>query len=402
MISKLTAAIAALSLWPGVSASPSIPLLKNLAANPQDACKLASGPDGRNIAGFDLGNNVKSTGTIKGWMMFIDFPDAEANGSDPQALFDSHAAAANKFYQTSSYGKLSLEIGADTQQVYRMPATAASYQWGAGGPKPYYLEMYIQDALDAYMHAHNADGDASVFPEMDVLYLIAPPSADFYNSNTFMYDAELRDPNASGNGTVNGTVNGNVNGTVGTAVAHRAIAFGQDLYHSDGYKVLVHETGHTLGLPDYYLTDGSDLPGSLVGGFSLMAVTFEQAPDFFAWDKWRMGWMADSAVHCITDRGSTTHVLSPLENKVSGLDSTQAVVVATSGTTLLVAEARTQNGVDDMLCGPGVLLYTVDTNVPSGQGPVRIVNGLDTDLRWCGGYPPTSRRCLSQSPGSPP
>ncbi|KAK7950951.1 uncharacterized protein PG986_006679 [Apiospora aurea] len=209
----------------------------------------------RNIAGFDLGNNVKSTGTIKGWMMFIDFPDAEANGSDPQALFDSHAAAANKFYQTSSYGKLSLEIGADTQQVYRMPATTASYQWGAGGPKSYYLEMCIQDALDAYMHAHNADGDAS--------------------------DAEFRDPNGTGNGTGNGTV--------GTAVAHRAIAYGQDLYHSDGYKVLVHETGHTLGLPDYYLTDGSELPGSLVGGFSLMAVTFEQAPDFFSWDKWRMG-----------------------------------------------------------------------------------------------------------------
>ncbi|KAK7950952.1 uncharacterized protein PG986_006680 [Apiospora aurea] len=87
------------------------------------------------------------------------------------------------------------------------------------------------------------------------------------------------------------------------------------------------------------------------------------------------------------DRGSTTHVLSPLEKKAEGPDSTQAAVVATSGTTLLVAEARTQNGVDDMLCGPGVLLYTVDTNMPSGHGPVRVVNGLDVDLRWCGGYP---------------
>lgn len=117
-----------------------------------------------------------------------------------------------------------------------------------------------------------------------------------------------------------------------------------------------------------------------------MGATFEQAPDMFGWDKWRMGWLADSAVHCITEKGSTTHVLAPLEKKADGPESTQAVVVATSGTTVLVAEARTQNGVDAEACGTVVLLYTVDTKVVSGKGPVRVLSSLDVDLRWCGGY----------------
>lgn len=79
-------------------------------------------------------------------------------------------------------------------------------------------------------------------------------------------------------------------------------------------------------------------------------------------------------------------MLAPLEKKADGAGSTQAIMVATSGTTALVAEARTKNGVDDELCGPGVLLYTVNTSVPSCKGPVCILNNLDVDLHWCGGY----------------
>ncbi|KAK6865359.1 hypothetical protein PG995_001887 [Apiospora arundinis] len=374
MISKLAAAAAALSLWPGASAAyPSIPVLKDVIGGTANACKLAAGPNGGKLAGFDLADNVKSTGSIKGWMMFIDFPDAEGNGTDPQAIFDSHAPAAEAWYHTSSYEKLSLQISGDTKQIYRMPATTASYQW-EGGISSFHLMNYVQDALDAYMKAHG--GDASAFPEMDILYLVAPPSATFSNSYAYMYEPETRLPEGAGNETV------------GTAVAHRAVAFGHD-FHSEfnarGYKVLVHETGHTFGLPDYYLTNGTGSLGDLVGGFSLMGATFEQAPDMFGWDKWRMGWLADSAVQCITEKGSTTHVLSPLE-KPAESGSKQVVVVATSGTTMLVAEARTKNGVDNELCGPGVLLYTVDTNVASGQGPIRVLNGIDLDLRWCGGY----------------
>ncbi|KAK7924326.1 M6 metalloprotease [Apiospora marii] len=395
MISKLTAAVAALGLWSGASATPTIPLLKNLAATSQSACKLASG-DGWMPAGFGMPNSVKSTGTVKGWMMFIDFPDAQGNGSDP------HAVATEDWYRTSSYGKLSLEISGDTQQIYRMPATAASYPWENGMPS-FYLEKYIQDALDAYMQAHNAD--ASIFPDMDILYLIAPPTASFSRSYTYNWAAEVRMPNSDGNGTAsngNDTVSaGNGTASAGTSVAQKTVALGGDFYggyNKKGFKAMAHETGHTLGLPDYYLTDDSGLPGDLVGGFSVMGVTFEQAPDMFGWDKWRMGWLEDSAVDCITEKGSTTHVLAPLEKKADGPDSTQAVVVATSGTTALVAEARTKNGVDDELCGPGVLLYRVDTTVPSGKGPVRVLDNLDVDLHWCGGYTSNVAPLSFQSP----
>ncbi|KAK8050191.1 secreted protein [Apiospora phragmitis] len=169
--------------------------------------------------------------------MFIDFPDAISNSSEPQSLFDSHAAAMEEWYHTSSYSKLSLQINGDTQQIYRMPATAASYQW-EGGITSFHLMKYVQDALDAYMQAH--DADASIFPEMDILYLGAPPSATFSNSYTYMYEPEVRMPN------------GIANTTVGTAVAKRAVAFGHDLYggfNQKGFKALAHETAHTRACP---------------------------------------------------------------------------------------------------------------------------------------------------------
>lgn len=59
---------------------------------------------------------------------------------------------------------------------------------------------YVQDALDAYMQAHNAD--ASIFPEMDILYLVAPPSATFSRLYAYMWEPEIRMPNNTGNDTV--------------------------------------------------------------------------------------------------------------------------------------------------------------------------------------------------------
>ncbi|CAJ0552315.1 Ff.00g062940.m01.CDS01 [Fusarium sp. VM40] len=96
-------------------------------------------------------------------------------------------------------------------------------------------------------------------------------------------------------------------------------------------------------------------------------------PDFFAWDKWRLGWINDDSVDCVSDPGITEHTLIPLELKTSDKDI-KAVVVAVNHTSALVAEARVPKGIDSDVCAPGVLLYTVDTSVKSGSGPVRVLD----------------------------
>jgi hypothetical protein len=53
---------------------------------------------------------------------------------------------------------------------------------------------------------------------------------------------------------------------------------------------------------------------------------------------------------------------------------TKAVVVAKNKNQALVAEVRVQGKLDERVCAPGVLLYTLDTTVPSMQGPIRVLD----------------------------
>lgn len=331
--------------------------------DPMNACRLLAHTNVYLSVGWAPLNCVESTGTVRGFVFFVDFPDADANGTNAQEVHDNVVPKAKEWLRTSSYGQLSLDITADTSQFYRMPEPASAYNWTSITAEMH--AKYIEDALAAYGKA---------LPEMDVLYVMAAPTAQALpNSQTSFFRPTTRS---------------------GDMVATKAVTTGIDVYES--YKVFAHETGHTLCLPDYYPTDYENPLGYYVAGFSIMGDHREQAPDHFAWDKWRMGWLPDTAVDCVSQKGTTTHVLTALESTPGR--GTQAVVVAASDTQALVAEVRTKSGVDDTLCGDasGVLLYTVDTLVPTGQGPVRVLDNSPT--RWTCRYP-ANRGALSFDEG---
>ncbi|KAK8015799.1 hypothetical protein PG991_008687 [Apiospora marii] len=133
---------------------------------------------------------------------------------------------------------------------------------------------------------------------------------------------------------------------------------------------MVHETGHTFCLPDYY--SFSNYPGFYVGSYSIMGTSsHSQSPDYFAWDKYRLGWIGDSAVDCLLDAGSSEHVLTPLAVKGPGK---KAVIVAASEISALIAEVRVAAGVDTETCAPGVLLTVVNTREGGGNGPIRVLD----------------------------
>jgi len=337
------------------------------STDPMAACKLPAHMNVWLSSGFaPTFDCVPSQGTIRGFMIFVDFPDASANASEasPKELYDSLVPAASDWVQTSSYGQLSLDITADTSKFHRMPAPTTSYGWTAMTSEMH--TQYIRDAVDAYLEGQELP------KAVDVLYVMAPPSAQtFFNSLTSSFRPTVRSKSGDE-----------------VTIAQRACTMGVDVYGpTTGYRTLVHETGHTMCLADYYPTDRMNPLGYFVAGFSLMGDSTQPGPDHFAWDKWRMGWLPDTAVECVgvSDMMTTRHVLTPMEQKPRA-GETQAVVIAVSDTKALVAEARTQSGVDDQLCGPGVLLYTVNTQVASGMGPIRVLNNTP-DRYTCGGYP---------------
>ncbi|KAL5591954.1 hypothetical protein FOVSG1_010843 [Fusarium oxysporum f. sp. vasinfectum] len=309
-------------------------------------CKLP-----RTDAHFSVGHGfqddcISGTGTIQGYMIFVDFSDAQSPASESiKELRDLLVPDAAKWYQTASYGQLELNITADTSKFYRMPKSAASYRWEEGFGAEQHLS-YIQDALDAY----TSNGARAPPAETDILYIATTRNNDkMTRSLGSSFSVSTRN---------------------GKLVSRRAVTFGADPYISWGYKAVNHETGHSMCLPDYY-PNKPDLPtGYYTGGWSIMGNVGGVAPDSFAWDKWRLGWLADEAIDCVLERGTTKHTLTPVE--VEG--GVKAVVVAQSDTSALVVEARVAKGVDGNICAPGVLLYTVDTTLATSEGSIKVLD----------------------------
>ena len=313
-------------------------------------CKLPAQQSTYLSLGFNYDLDcVAPTGQLRAFMIFVDFPDAPATET-PRSLYNVLLPGAADWYATASYGRLRLSVTADTSAFYRMPGRSDSYGWDRDFSEDDH-EVYINDAAEAYFDAHPSSSPRSV----DLLYVVPTArAASIYFSPTYMSEVRTR-----------------------AVIAKKAVTFGQDVFTTWGFKTLNHETGHALCLPDLY-PFSSDQTGLYVGGWDVMGLISGPAPDYIAWNKWRLGWIDDGQVQCVAGGGTTRHVLTPLA--VSG--GVKAVVVRRNSTLALVAEARTRAGLDGAACATGVLLYTVSTNVETGEGPVRV---LDTR--------PNSRGC---------
>ena len=148
-------------------------------------------------------------------------------------------------------------------------------------------------------------------------------------------------------------------------VLRASITFGTAVY-ARGFRTLAHETSHTFGLYDYYNAFGRPT-NKYAGAWSLMADSILGA-DHFAWDKWRMGWLSDAQVRCLTDASSAEYVVSPLETR----GGVKAVILRTGLHSAVVVEYRTRQGLDAGICSTGILIYKVNSGLEAGAGPIRV------------------------------
>jgi hypothetical protein len=112
-----------------------------------------------------------------------------------------------------------------------------------------------------------------------------------------------------------------------------------------------------------------------VGGFSLMGLIAGHAREFFAWERWVLGWIDDAQVSC-AGAGTSDVVLSPVERS-GGI---KMVVVPTGPTSAVVVESRRAEGYDtNGTFSAGALVYLIDTAVASGNGVLKVLPINDAD-----------------------
>lgn len=280
--------------------------------------------------------NLPAIGRLRAAVLFVDFSDAPGTGR-PRRILRTWVRPGARWLRQSSYGRLTVKL-VPTSRWIRMPQPAASY--GVKCPLSYDPhKKYIADAIAA--------ADATFdFAKIDIVYVVAPQT-DLISCSP------------------------NFRGAPGTFVADgrklgAAVTFGRDAY-SDGRTVLPHETGHALGLPDLYASGDTH---RFVGTWDLMGNLFTPT-DYFAWHKYKLGWLNPGQVVCAPAHAMTTATLRPVETR----KGKKAVFVRTGDRTGLLVENRQRLRHDRRICKTGALVYTVDSSVPTGSGPVKVIGG---------------------------
>ncbi|WP_237536649.1 M6 family metalloprotease domain-containing protein [Streptomyces sp. SID5785] len=307
-------------------------------------------------------------------MVFLSFPDAEPQTS-PAELAADHFPATTRFFERASYGRFQL-VPHPQRRWVRMPHASTSYaiqrDWSAA-----HRSQYLRDALRA------AD-PVTDFSKYDVVYLVADPDAPGVDSDATKvvnFDRPMR--------------------ADGTDIGRIVTVFEQ---HPPDRNVLAHETGHVFDLPDLYHrpADGKGDWDTYVGDWDVMGSQFGLAPDLFAWHKWKLGWLDPRQVRCVGTAGPNRFTLEPLSSgpRTRGTafgtgDGTKLAVIRTGRSSAIAVEARGGTGNDSATCTRGILVYRVDSDSTSGEGPMQV---LDTHPRTGACYGESVYPALADAP----
>ncbi|MEU8591762.1 M6 family metalloprotease domain-containing protein [Streptomyces sp. NPDC048664] len=290
---------------------------------------------------------ARSTGTIHALTVMVDFPDVPGQGSALGRLAEFFPRT-QRWFTTSSYGRLDYRVATPIRHWLRMPRPFSAYGMERGAPFDPGYRRLIQDIVAA--------ADAQVdFRRYDLLNVLVTPNAGPSALDTVL----------------SVTFAGNRAAPVadGVPIANASFIYsrqddGSGSFDRTGYRVLPHENSHTFGLPDLYTADG----GSAVGHWDIMSEDWGADNDLLAWHKWKLGWLRDTQVGCATGHGAQEYTLTPLERP----GGRKMVFIPLSPKAGYALELRTRGGNDDAVCRPGILVYRVDANVDTGNGPITV------------------------------
>ena len=336
-------------------------------------------------AGFPLPSwAMPSVGSIQVAVLFVDFPDIPATRS-PDDEAEIFLPFAEEYLESVSYGKLDLEF-------------VLLRRW-----------LRVENNHDFYLTEGRLGIGSSINGEVARL---ADPEFDFTGYEGIMIVMP-------GSHFTGGNALGSSETDEGTITTVRMNTFVSDSFWDQG-RVAAHELAHHFGLLDFYpydasvhqrppapegkiwahnriglmslqfnfLTDPQDsrlaFESRLSDGSSYTNYNFSlEAFEMLAWSRWQLGWLDQTQIRCVTE-SETTVSLSPVADPEDGI---VMVAVPLSQTELIVIESRRKIGYDaarelqdgngdvvnvPALATEGVLVYTVNAALGTGQLPVNI------------------------------
>ena len=291
---------------------------------------------------------LPSLGDVKTIVLFADFADVPG-ATTPQEFFSEFSPDAENFYSTVSYGRMNWML--EPHLVWLRLSHDSAYYGEAIRSYEGHL-AFIQEAVTL------ADADVD-FSSADSVVVMVPPQATAIEFGPAFGANEGEGYKADGKVFSNGV----------TSAAD---------FPNWGFIWLNHESGHTMGLPDLYSNDWDgvnyDDIHRFVGGFSSMGFTGGDAFEYFAFERWQLGWLDDNQIVCQLGADQTT-TLSAIET-AGGL---KAVIVPLGPNRILVVESRRALGYDEKISKEGALVYVVDTTIASGYGTLVVYPALDGD-----------------------
>ena len=291
---------------------------------------------------------MSSVGDVTTIVLFADFSDVSASQT-PDEVFSIISPDAEKFFSDISYGRMNWML--EPHFVWLRLSQSSSYYGKGVSTYEGHLE-FIQEAVNL------ADPDVD-FSGADSVIVLVPPEA---------YSISYG-PAFGGNDGEGYSADGKV--------FENGVTSGADL-PAWGFLWLNHESGHTLGLPDLYAYQYDvsyyEDQHRFVGGFGLMGYIDGKAPEFFAFERWQLGWLDDDQIICLVEPGQS-YTLTAIEAE----GGVKAVMVPINQHQVLVVESRRPLGYDSLLAKSGALVYIVDTDIASGEGTLVVYPNPPSD-----------------------
>ena len=287
---------------------------------------------------------------LRAVMIFVDFPNAKASDLHGRYgsfdyYYDALAVEGLEFYTKSSFGKLSLTIDR-VDKWFRMPKNDEEYHMSR--------VMNAKDHRDYIAEAVKLTENEVDYRKYDMLYIVPPKNA----------------VNVPFSPTMCSRTTSDVFTSYGAQVG-LAVTIGQDMHNRRG-KLLVHETGHMMGMPDYYTyhPEEGETAFAHCGGWDVMGWIEGYAPDFLGYGKWRFGWFDDDQVECYENAGSFEQLLTPVETE----RGSKLAVIPIDEHSGYVCESRRGIALDAALGDrQGVLIYYVNGYQGSGDGCLTVI-----------------------------
>lgn len=295
-------------------------------------------------------NAIPSLGNQKSLLLFIEFPDVLATNNIKKIWESSSVPNAENLFYFSSYGKLKLKVEF-SEKIYRLDKQSTYYNLTtlpSGGPDLRNGQPKLDEVISDALTAADPDVDYSQY----AFVTVATPSS----SSLSLGGATGLGPNPK-----------KFDGVTYTKASFQPLS---ELTPTEKrYKTynFTHDIGHMMGLMHPYVDEGP-----VHGAWDIMW-NFAFQNDFLGWNKWKLNWLSDAQVDCISEgKRNITQYLTPIG---SASNTKKMIVIKLNESSALVIESRRKTIFENLKTSDeGIIVYKIDTTKAQGFGPVSIIS----------------------------